>query len=154
MQYDLIIGIDPAGIGNNGIVIYSNETNNIIFNETFNTLTVLWTKNMYKEKFQLIKEKFIDKKILVIVENFFLNSKQLLTNPLSTPKIIGALMVLVQDVFNWDYLENHPKNKNKITNYKGNIKLTKHEQDAYKHIQYYLKNHKKILIFDNYLRKL
>ncbi|WP_458258433.1 hypothetical protein [Spiroplasma endosymbiont of Dactylopius coccus] len=78
MQYDLIIGIDPAGIGNNGIVIYSNETNNIIFNETFNTLTVLWTKNIYKEKFQLIKEKFIDKKILVIVENFFLSSKQLL----------------------------------------------------------------------------
>ncbi|WP_338980557.1 hypothetical protein [Spiroplasma endosymbiont of Lasioglossum malachurum] len=91
---------------------------------------------------------------LVIVENFFLSSKQLLTNPLATPKIIGALMVLVQNVFNWDYLENHPKNKNKITNYKGNIKLTKHEQDAYKHIQYYLKNHKKILIFDNYLRKL
>ncbi|WP_400254811.1 hypothetical protein [Spiroplasma endosymbiont of Cleonymus obscurus] len=58
MQYDLIIGIDPAGIGNNGIVIYSNETNNIVFNETFNTLTVLWTKNMYKEKFKLIKEKF------------------------------------------------------------------------------------------------
>ncbi|MBP1526648.1 MAG: hypothetical protein H9Q66_01775, partial [Spiroplasma ixodetis] len=52
MQYDLIIGIDPAGIGNNGIVIYSNETNNIVFNETFNTLTVLWTKNIYKEKFQ------------------------------------------------------------------------------------------------------
>ncbi|WP_458258719.1 hypothetical protein [Spiroplasma endosymbiont of Dactylopius coccus] len=62
MKYDLIIGIDPAGIGNNGIVIYSNETNNIIFNETFNTLTVLWTKNIYKEKFQLIKEKFINKK--------------------------------------------------------------------------------------------
>ncbi|WP_338987697.1 hypothetical protein [Spiroplasma endosymbiont of Dasysyrphus albostriatus] len=147
MQYDLIIGIDPAGIGNNGIVIYSNETNNIVFNETFNTLTVLWTKNIYKEK-------FIDKKILVIVENFFLSSKQLLTNPLATPKIIGALMVLVQDVINWDYLESEPKNKTKIENYKGNIKLTKHEQDAYKHIQYYLKNHKKILIFDNYLRKL
>ncbi|WP_339040008.1 hypothetical protein [Spiroplasma endosymbiont of Andrena trimmerana] len=29
MEYELIIGIDPAGIGNNGIVIYSNETNNI-----------------------------------------------------------------------------------------------------------------------------
>ncbi|WJG70477.1 hypothetical protein [Spiroplasma ixodetis] len=154
MQYDLIIGIDPAGIGNNGIVIYSNKTNNIVFNETFNTLTVLWTKNMYKEKFQLIKEKFIDKKILIIVENFFLSSKQLLTNPLATPKIIGALMVLIQDVMTWDYFENHPKNKNKITDYKGNIKLKKHEQDAYKHIQYYLKNHKKILIFDNYLRKL
>ncbi len=68
MKYDLIIGIDPAGIGNNGIVIYSNETNNIVFNGTFNTLTVLWTKNMYKEKLQLIQEKFIDKKILVIVE--------------------------------------------------------------------------------------
>lgn len=153
MQYDLIIGIDPAGIGNNGIVIYSNETNNIIFNETFKTKTVLESKNLYKEYFELIK-KNENKKILVIVENFFLSSKQLLTNPLATPKIIGALMVLVQDVFNWDYLENQPKNKNKITNYKGNIKLTKHEQDAYKHIQYYLKNHKKILIFDNYLRKL
>ncbi|WP_339047315.1 hypothetical protein [Spiroplasma endosymbiont of Colias croceus] len=37
MQYDLIIGIDPAGIGNNGIVIYSNETNNIGW------VTIYWT---------------------------------------------------------------------------------------------------------------
>ncbi|WP_339042626.1 hypothetical protein [Spiroplasma endosymbiont of Apeira syringaria] len=49
MQYDLIIGIDPAGIGNNGIVIYSNEINNIVFNETFKTKTVLESKNLYKE---------------------------------------------------------------------------------------------------------
>ncbi|WP_425377018.1 hypothetical protein [Spiroplasma endosymbiont of Aleiodes alternator] len=142
MQYELIIGIDPAGIGNNGIVIYSNETNNIIFNETFKTKTVLESKNMYKEYFQLIQKQFINQKILVIVENFFLSSKQLLTNPLATPKIIGALMVLVEDVMNWDYLESEPKNKTKIENYKGNIKLTKHEQDAYKHIQYYLRNSK------------
>ncbi|WP_339040146.1 MULTISPECIES: hypothetical protein [unclassified Spiroplasma] len=139
MQYDLIIGIDPAGIGNNGIVIYSHETNNITFNETFKTKTVLESKNIYKEYFKLIKKQFINQKILVIVENFFLSSKQLLTNPLATPKIIGALMVLVQDVMNWDYLESEPKNKTKIENYKGNIKLTKHEQDAYKHIQYYLR---------------
>ncbi|WP_338961355.1 MULTISPECIES: hypothetical protein [unclassified Spiroplasma] len=138
MQYELIIGIDPAGIGNNGIVIYSNETNNIVFNETFKTKTVLESKNLYKEYFLTIKHHFDNKKILVIVENFFLSSKQLLTNPLATPKIIGALMVLVQDVFNWDYFENHPKNKSKIEDYKGNIKFTKHEQDAYKHIQYYL----------------
>ncbi|WP_425376925.1 hypothetical protein [Spiroplasma endosymbiont of Aleiodes alternator] len=91
---------------------------------------------------QLIKKQFINQKILVIVENFFLSSKQLLTNPLATPKIIGALMVLVEDVMNWDYLESEPKNKTKIENYKGNIKLTKHEQDAYKHIQYYLRNYK------------
>ncbi|WP_338960337.1 MULTISPECIES: hypothetical protein [unclassified Spiroplasma] len=142
MQYDLIIGIDPAGIGNNGIVIYSNETNNIIFNEIFKTKTVLESKNMYKEYFQLIQKQFINQKILIIVENFFLSSKQLLTNPLATPKIIGALMVLVEDVMNWDYLESEPKNKTKIENYKGNIKLTKHEQDAYKHIQYYLRNSK------------
>ncbi|WP_338961991.1 MULTISPECIES: hypothetical protein [unclassified Spiroplasma] len=142
MQYELIIGIDPAGIGNNGIVIYSNETNNIIFNETFKTKTVLESKNMYKEYFQLIQKQFINQKILIIVENFFLSSKQLLTNPLATPKIIGALMVLVEDVMNWDYLESEPKNKTKIENYKGNIKLTKHEQDAYKHIQYYLRNSK------------
>ncbi|WP_338986571.1 hypothetical protein [Spiroplasma endosymbiont of Dasysyrphus albostriatus] len=142
MQYDLIIGIDPAGIGNNGIVIYSNETNNIVFNETFKTKTVLESKNIYKEYFKLIKKQFINQKILVIVENFFLSSKQLLTNPLATPKIIGALMVLVEDVMNWDYLESEPKNKTKIENYKGNIKLTKHEQDAYKHIQYYLRNYK------------
>ncbi|WP_342219106.1 hypothetical protein [Spiroplasma endosymbiont of Amphimallon solstitiale] len=51
-------------------------------------------------------------------------------------------MVLVQDVMNWDYHENEPKNKNKIENYKGNIKFTKHEQDAYKHIQCYLRNYK------------
>ncbi|WDA53622.1 MAG: hypothetical protein PPFGHCPK_01323 [Spiroplasma endosymbiont of Drosophila atripex] len=142
MQYDLIIGIDPAGIGTSGIIIYSNETNNIVFNETFKTKTVLESKNLYKEYFWLIRKQFIDKKILVIVENFFLNSKQLLTNPLATPKIIGALMVLVQDIMNWNYQESEPKNKNKIPNYKGNIKLTKHEQDAYKHIQYYLRNYK------------
>ncbi|WP_375317084.1 hypothetical protein [Spiroplasma endosymbiont of Virgichneumon dumeticola] len=140
MQYDLIIGIDPAGIGNNGIVIYSSETNNIIFNETFKTKTVLESKNLFKEYFLIIKQHFENKKILVIVENFFLNSKQLLTNPLATPKIIGALMVLIQDVMNWDYQESEPKNKNKIENYNGNIKFTKHEQDAYKHIQYYLRN--------------
>lgn len=142
MQYDLIIGIDPAGIGSNGIIIYSNETNNIIFNETFKSKTVLESKNLFKECFLKIKKQFINKKILVIVENFFLSSKQLLTNPLATPKIIGALMVLVQDVMNWDYHENEPKNKNKIESYKGNIKLTKHEADAYKHIQYYLRNFK------------
>ncbi|WP_342273173.1 hypothetical protein [Spiroplasma endosymbiont of Acasis viretata] len=82
MQYELIIGIDRAGIGNNGIVIYSNETNNIIFNETFKTKTVLESKNLYKKYFLLIKKHSDNKKILVIVENFFLNSKQLLTNPL------------------------------------------------------------------------
>ncbi|BDT03503.1 hypothetical protein [Spiroplasma ixodetis] len=142
MQYDLIIGIDPAGIGSNGIIIYSNKTNNIVFNETFKTKTVLKSKNLFKEYFLLIKKHFDNKKILVIVENFFLNSKQLLTNPLATPKIIGALIVLAEDVMNWDYLESEPKNKNKIENYKGNIKLTKHEQDAYKHIKYYLRNYK------------
>ncbi len=51
-------------------------------------------------------------------------------------------MVLVEDVMNWDYLESDPKNKNKKANYKGNIKFTKHEQDAYKHSQYYLRNYK------------
>lgn len=142
MQYELIIGIDPAGIGTSGIVIYSNETNNIIFNETFKTKNVLESKNLFKKYFSLIKKQFPNKKILVIVENFFLSSKQLLTNPLATPKVIGALMVLVQDVMNWDYHENEPKNKNKIEDYKGNIKFTKHEQDAYKHIQYYLRNYK------------
>lgn len=142
MQYELIIGIDPAGIGTSGVIIYSNETNNIIFNETFKTKTVLESKNLFKKYFSLIKKQFPNKKILVIVENFFLSSKQLLTNPLATPKVIGALMVLVQDVMNWDYHENEPKNKNKIEDYKGNIKFTKHEQDAYKHIQYYLRNYK------------
>ncbi|WP_338961482.1 hypothetical protein [Spiroplasma endosymbiont of Lasioglossum villosulum] len=142
MQYDLIIGIDPAGIGNNGIVIYSNETNSIVLNKTFKTKTILESKDFYKIYFQITKNKFIDKKILVIVENFFLTSKQLLTNPLATPKIIGALMVLVEDVMNWDFQESEPKNKTKIENYKGNIKFTKHEQDAYKHIQYYLRNYK------------
>ena len=31
MKYNLIIGINPAGIGNNGVVIYSNETLIIFF---------------------------------------------------------------------------------------------------------------------------
>ncbi len=51
-------------------------------------------------------------------------------------------MVLVEDAMNWDYLESEPKNENKIANYKGNIKFTKHKRDAYKHIQYYLRNYK------------
>ncbi|WP_338975568.1 hypothetical protein [Spiroplasma endosymbiont of Monopis laevigella] len=63
MQYDLIIGIDPAGIGSNGIIIYSNETNNIVFNETFKTKTVLKSKNLFKEYFLLIKKHFDNKKI-------------------------------------------------------------------------------------------
>ncbi|WP_342276414.1 hypothetical protein [Spiroplasma endosymbiont of Nebria brevicollis] len=140
MHYELIIGIDPAGIGNSGVVIYSNETNNIIYYETFQAKTILESKNLYKEKLMQFKTLLGNKKILVIVENFFLNSKQLLTNPLATPKIIGALMVLIQDIMNWDYHESQPKNKSKIENYQGNIILTKHEQDAYKHIQYYLRN--------------
>lgn len=73
MKYDLIIGIDPAGIGNNGIVIYSHETNNIIFNETFNTLTVLWTKNMYKKYFLTIQHHFNNKKRLFSLYVLFLN---------------------------------------------------------------------------------
>ncbi|WP_174480105.1 hypothetical protein [Spiroplasma endosymbiont of Danaus chrysippus] len=135
MQYEIKIGIDPAGIGNNGIIIYSNETNNIIFHETFQAKTILECKNIYKEKLLYFKKFLNNKKVLVSVENFYLNPKQLLTNPLATPKIIGALMVLVQDIMNWDYQENHPKNKDKIPNYQGNIKLTKHEQDAYKQTQ-------------------
>ncbi len=110
--------------------------------ETFNTTHIFESKNCYKRILAIIKEQFFDKKMLVIVENFFLNSKQLLTNPLATPKIIGVLMVLVEDVMNWDYLESEPKSKNKKANYKGNIKFTKHERDAYKHIQYYLRNYK------------
>ncbi|BET38659.1 hypothetical protein [Spiroplasma ixodetis] len=116
MQYEIKIGIDPAGIGNNGIVIYSNETNNIIFRETFQAKTILECKNIYKEKLKYFKKFLNNKKVLVSVENFYLNPKQLLTNPLATPKIIGALMVLVKDIMNWDYQENHPKNKDKMKN--------------------------------------
>ncbi len=62
MQYDLIIGIDPAGIGNNLIVIYSNETNKIIYMETFNTTDIFESKNCYKRRLSIIKELFFDKK--------------------------------------------------------------------------------------------
>jgi len=142
VEYKVIIGIDPAGIGTSGIIIYSNEINKIIYNETFQAKTVEESKNIYKERLIYFKTLLVNKKVLVIVENFFLNSKQLLTNPLATPKIIGALMVLIQDIMNWDYQESQSTNKIKISNYQGNIILTKHEQDAYKHIQYYLRNYK------------
>lgn len=51
-------------------------------------------------------------------------------------------MVLIQDVMDWDYQESEPKNKNKIENYNGNIKFTKHEQDAYKRMRFYLRHQK------------
>ncbi len=71
MQYELIIGIDPAGIRSNGIAIYSNETNRIIYMETFNTTHVFERKNCFKRILLIIKEQFFYKQILVIVENFF-----------------------------------------------------------------------------------
>ncbi|WP_338973759.1 hypothetical protein [Spiroplasma endosymbiont of Tricholauxania praeusta] len=78
MQYDLIIGIDPAGIGNNGMVIYSSETNNITFNETFKTKTVLESKNIYKEYFKLIKKQFINQKNISYCRKFLFKLKTII----------------------------------------------------------------------------
>ncbi len=62
MQCDLIIGIDPVGIGNNGIIIYSNETNKIIYMEAFNTTHIFESKNCYRRILSINKEHFFIKK--------------------------------------------------------------------------------------------
>lgn len=76
-------------------------------------------------------------KVIVIIEDYQLHKGLKITNPLSTPKFIGGLKVLCKYLFNLNYVLQSPVVKKNYL-YKGNIKMTEHEHDAWKHLQYFL----------------
>ncbi|WP_348734942.1 hypothetical protein [Spiroplasma endosymbiont of Ammophila pubescens] len=143
-----IIAIDPAGIGQTGIIIYNVLQNKIINNITFNSKNEEEAiNNMY-----LILNEFKNKicsylnKVIVIIEDFQFHKGLKIKNPLSTPKFIGGLKVLCKYLFNLNYVLQSPVVKKNYI-YKGNIKITEHELDAWKHLQYFLK--KEVINNDN-----
>lgn len=137
MNYPVIIGVDPAGIGSSGIIIYDTKLNIIIFHATFKSKSVTESKAFFLELLTTFKKQFLF--ALVIVENFFIRGK--ITNPLATPELIGCLRVIIEDICNWKFEKSEPIHKIGIVNYKR-FKLTIHEQDAYKHVKYFLRNYK------------
>ena len=134
-----IIAVDPAGIGQTGIIIYNVLQKKIINNITFDSKNEEEAiNNIY-----LILTEFKNKicsflnKVLVIIEDYQLYKGLKIKNPLSTPKFIGGLKVLCKYLFNLKYVLQSPVVKKNYV-YKGNIKMTEHELDAWKHLQYFL----------------
>ncbi|AXF95359.1 hypothetical protein [Spiroplasma phoeniceum] len=76
-------------------------------------------------------------KVIVIIEDYQLHKGLKIKNPLSTPKFIGGLKVLCKYLFNLNYVLQSPVVKKNYI-YKENIKMTEHELDAWKHLQYFL----------------
>lgn len=134
-----IIAIDPAGIGQTGIIIYNFLQKKIINNITFDSKNEQEAIN----KIYLILNKFKNQtcsylnKVVVIIEDYQLHKGLKITNPLSTPNFIGGLKVLCKYLFNLKYILQSPVVKKNYL-YKGNIKMTEHEHDAWKHLQYFL----------------
>ncbi len=134
-----IIAIDPAGSGQTGIIIYNVLQKKIINNITFHSKN----EDEAINNIYLILNEFKNKtcsylnKVLVIIEDYQLHKGLKITNPLSTPKFIGGLKVLCKYLFNLNYVLQSPVAKKNYI-YKGNIKMTEHEHDAWKHLQYFL----------------
>lgn len=128
MDYKYLISIDPGGIGESGTLIIDLVSWKIIFKQTYKSQSVTEAKNYFIELFNKLKN---ETKVFVFVENTFIRNK--ITNPLATPKLVGALQVISEDLFKWQFATYQPNEKNSITeNYQGNMKLTKHEIDAFK----------------------
>jgi hypothetical protein len=126
-----IIVIDPAGIGQTGIIIYNVLKKKIINNITFNSKNEEEAINniyLILNKFQKQTCSYFNK-VIVIIEDFQLHKGLKITNPLSTPKFIGGLKVLCKYLFNLKYVLQSPVVKKNYI-YKGNIKMTEHEHDA------------------------
>ncbi|WP_374696393.1 hypothetical protein [Spiroplasma endosymbiont of Polydrusus formosus] len=134
-----IIAIDPAGIGQTGIIIYNVLQNIINNNITFNYKNEEDAiNNIYLILNEFKKQTcFYLNKVLVIIEDYQLHKGLKITNPLSTPKFIGGVQVLCKYQFNLKYVLQSPVVKKNYL-YKGNIKITEHEYDAWKHLQYFL----------------
>lgn len=127
-EIDYLISIDPAAIGSSGVIVIECKTWKIIFKDTYKSDSVTESKNYF---FKLFTNLNLNN-VFVWVEDFYLNKNVKITNPLATPKLIGALQVITEDLFNWKFATYQPKKKALIkTKYKGNMKLTEHEQDAY-----------------------
>ncbi len=130
-----IIAIDPAVIGQNGIIIYNVLQKKIINNITFNSKNEKEAVNYI----YLILNKFKNNicsylnKVIVIIEDYQLHKGLKIKNPLSTPKFIGGLKVLCKYLFNLNYVLQSPVVK-KIMFIKKNIKMTECERDVWKHL--------------------
>lgn len=137
MKY--IISIDPAGIGKTGIIVYNIFQKKIINKVTFDSNSEEEAiNNMYLFFVKFEKQvSYCLKSALVIIEDYYLRKNLQIKNPLSTPKFIGGLKVLCKYVFNLKYILQSPVVKKNYI-YKGNIKMTEHEHDAWKHLQYFL----------------
>lgn len=137
MKY--IIAIDPAGIGKTGIVIYNVLKKKIINNITFNSKNEEEAINNIYLILSDFKKKTCSylNKVIVIIEDYQLHKGLKIKNPLSTPKFIGGLKVLCKYLFHLNYVLQSPVVKKNYI-YKGNIKMTGHELDAWKHLQYFL----------------
>ncbi|WP_425378909.1 hypothetical protein [Spiroplasma endosymbiont of Polydrusus pterygomalis] len=134
-----IIAVDPAGIGQTGIIIYNVLQQKIINNITFNSKNEEEAINniyLILNNFQKQTCSYLNK-VLVIIEDYQLHKGLKITNPLSTPKFIGGLKVLCKYLFNLNYVLQSPVVKKNYI-YKGNIIITEHEHDAWKHLQYFL----------------
>ncbi|WP_338992321.1 hypothetical protein [Spiroplasma endosymbiont of Seladonia tumulorum] len=121
------------------MIIYNVLQKKIINNITFNSKNEEEAiNNMY-----LILNEFKNKicsylnKVIVIIEDYQLNKGLKIKNPLATPKFIGGLKVLCKYLFNLNYVLQSPVVKKNYI-YKGNIKMTEHEHDAWKHLQYFI----------------
>ncbi|WP_342255936.1 hypothetical protein [Spiroplasma endosymbiont of Poecilobothrus nobilitatus] len=131
-----IIAIDPAGGRQTGIIIYNVLQQKIINNITFHSKNEEEAINniyLILNNFQKQTCSYLNK-VLVIIEDYQLHKGLKITNPLSTPKFIGGLKVLCKYLFNLKYVLQSPVAK-KNYSYKGNIKMTEHEHDAWKHLQ-------------------
>lgn len=127
-DYKYLISIDPAGIGKSGTLIIDLSSWKIIFKETTRSESVTEAKNYFIQLFKKLKT---ETKVFVWVEDAFLRNK--ITNPLATPKLIGALQIITEDIFKWKFSTYQPGEKKSITeNYQGNMELTGHEKDAFK----------------------
>ncbi len=136
-----IIAVDPDEIGQTVVIIYNFLQKKIINNITFNFKNEEEAiNNMY-----LILNEFKNKicsylnKVIVIIEDYQLHKGLKIKNQLYTPKLIGGLKVLCKYLFNLNYVLQSPVIKKNYI-YKGNIKMTEHKHDAWKHLQYFLVN--------------
>ncbi len=134
-----IISIDPTVIGQTGIIIYNILQNKIINNITFNSKNEEEAINNIYLILNQFKNKICSylKKVIVIIEDYQLYKGLKIKNQLSTPKFIGSLKVLLKYLFNLNYVLQSPVVKENYF-YKGNIKMTEHEHDAWKHLKYFL----------------
>lgn len=131
-KYDYLISIDPAGVGKSGTIVIDLKTWKIVYKNTFESESITQAIHYFCNLFNTVKLHFSNN-AFIWVEDFYLNKKVNITNPLATPKLIGALEALAKYMFNWEFKTYLPSEKNKFKKqkYQGNMKLTQHEEDAW-----------------------